>query len=109
MYKRQVDDTLKVTNRRGTVVFARAGQNSRTSQLFFNTVDNGLILDATDGFGFPPFAEITSGIEVLDKIFQGYGEAPDQGQLMRAGNAYLQENFPKLDYIKSAKVTSHWP
>ena len=104
-----VDDTVKVTNKRGTVVFARAGQNSRTSQLFFNTVDNGLMLDAADGFGFPPFAEITSGLDVMDKIFQGYGEAPDQGQIMRAGNAYLQENFPKLDFIKSAKVTSHWP
>lgn len=104
-----VDDTVKVTNKRGTVVFARAGRDSRTSQLFFNTADNGLMLDAADGFGFPPFAEITSGIEVLDKIFQGYGEAPDQGRIMSAGNAYLQENFPKLDYIKSAKVTSHWP
>ena len=101
-----VDDTLKVTNKRrdGGLCPRRPEQPHLAALL--QPVDNGMILDATDGFGFPPFAEITSGIEVLDKIFPGYGEAPDQGQLMRAGNAYLQENFPKLDYIKSAKVAA---
>ncbi len=102
------DDTVRTTNRRGTVVFARAGQNSRTSQLFFNLVDNGMLLDAADGFGFPPIAEITSGVEVLDRIFPGYGEAPDQGRIMAEGNAYLGRDFPKLDAIKSARVVAHW-
>jgi cyclophilin family peptidyl-prolyl cis-trans isomerase len=104
-----LDDTVKVTNKRGTLVFARAGQNSRTSQLFFNLVDNGMILDMADGFGFPPIAEITSGIEVIDRIFAGYGEAPNQMQIMAQGDAYLKEAFPKLDGIVSAKVTAHWP
>jgi len=103
------DDTVRTTNRRGTVVFARAGQNSRTSQLFFNLMDNGMMLDAADGFGFPPIAEITSGVEVMDKIFAGYGEAPDQGQIMSRGNAYLKEAFPKLDGITKARVVAHWP
>lgn len=103
------DDTVRATNRRGTLVFARAGKNSRTTQLFFNLVDNGMLLDAADGFGFPPIAEITSGVEVLDKIFPGYGEAPDQGRIQAEGNAYLGRDFPKLDAIKSAKVVTHWP
>jgi peptidyl-prolyl cis-trans isomerase A (cyclophilin A) len=104
-----MDDTVRTTNRRGTLVFARAGQNTRTSQLFFNLVDNGMMLDAADGFGFPPIAEITSGVEVLDKIFPGYGEAPDQGRIMGEGNAYLEESFPKLDAITTARVTARWP
>ncbi len=103
------DDSVRTTNRRGTLVFARAGQNTRTSQLFFNLVDNGMMLDMADGFGFPPIAEITSGIESMDRIFAEYGEAPDQGQIMARGNAYLKEAFPKLDGIVSAKVTAHWP
>ena len=60
-------------------------------------------------FGFPPIAEITSGIEVINKIFAGYGEAPDQSQIMSRGNAYLKEAFPKLDAVLSAKVTAKWP
>lgn len=104
-----LDDSVRTTNRRGTLVFARARENSRTSQLFFNLVDNGMMLDAADGFGFPPIAEITSGIEVLDKIFAEYGEAPDQGRIMGEGNAYLKEAFPKLDAVTKARVTAHWP
>lgn len=103
-----VDDSVRTTNRHGTLVFARAGQNTRTSQLFFNLADNGMMLDAADGFGFPPIAEITSGIEVINKIFAGYGEAPDQSQIMSRGNAYLKEAFPKLDAVLSAKVTAKW-
>lgn len=103
------DDPVLTTNARGTLVFARARENTRTTQLFFNLVDNGMILDMADGFGFPPIAETISGIETLDAIFPGYGESPDQGRVMSEGNAYLTKNFPQLDGIKRAKIVAHWP
>jgi peptidyl-prolyl cis-trans isomerase A (cyclophilin A) len=60
--------------------------------------------------GFSPFGKVTEGMDVVDKIYSGYGEGaprgagPDQGRIQREGNSYLQKDFPKLDYIKSAAI-----
>ena len=89
-------------NRRGTVDFASAGPNTRTTQIFVNTADNLQL----DGAGFTPIAEVTSGMNVVDKLYSGYGDAPtqEQAQMMAEGNAYLEKQWPKLDAIQSATV-----
>ena len=51
-----------------------------------------------------PFGKVIAGIEVVDKIYSGYGEQPDQGHTQAEGNAYLTKAFPKLDYIKKATI-----
>jgi peptidyl-prolyl cis-trans isomerase A (cyclophilin A) len=59
---------------------------------------------------FSPFAEVTSGMDVVDKLYKGYGEGapmgqgPDQGLIQSQGNAYLDAKFPNLDGIKQAVV-----
>ncbi len=96
------DDPVKQTNARGTLVFAATGMpNSRTEQLFINLVDNGSRLDAQR---FAPFGKVVSGMENIDKITSQYGEQPDQGSITSQGNAYLEQFFPKLDFIKSAHI-----
>jgi peptidyl-prolyl cis-trans isomerase A (cyclophilin A) len=100
------DDPVKQSNTRGRVTFATSGANSRTTQLFINYRDNGRL----DGQGFSPFAEVVEGMEVVDKLYNEYGEGapqgngPSQGRIARSGNKYLMESFPKLDYIKTARI-----
>jgi len=94
------DDPVTHGNARGTVTFAMAGPNTRTSQLFINLVDNARL----DSMGFAAIGKVIEGMEVVDAINPEYGELPDQGRIQRVGNAYLEKEFPRLDYIKSATL-----
>ena len=100
------DDPVKQSNKRGFVTFATAGPNTRTTQLFINFGDNA----ALDKQGFSPFGQVTTGMDVVDKIYNGYGEGaprgkgPDQGRVQSEGNTYLTKEFPRLDYIKAATI-----
>jgi cyclophilin family peptidyl-prolyl cis-trans isomerase len=97
------DDPVTKRNARGTVVFAATDQpNSRTTQLFINLGPNGRL----DSLGFAPIGQVVSGMENVDKIDSEYGEAPDQDKITDKGNEYLQSEFPKLDYIKTARLKS---
>ena len=97
------DDPVKASNTRGTVAFAATGQpNSRTTHLFINLGDNARL----DAMGFAPIGRVTSGMKVVEDIYSGYGEKPDQDLIAAQGNAYLKKAFPRLDYIKTARISS---
>lgn len=95
------DDPVLESNKRGTLVYASMMRpNTRSSQFFLNFGDNTWLGEK----GFAPFGHVVEGMEVVDAINAEYGESPDQGRIEAEGNAYLAQAFPKLDYIKSAKV-----
>jgi peptidyl-prolyl cis-trans isomerase A (cyclophilin A) len=98
------DDPVKQSNRPGYVTFAKSSApNSRTTQVFINFGDNGANLD---GQGFAPFGKVVEGMKVVNSIYSGYGDNPDQGRIQMEGNAYLEKSFPKLDYVKSAFIVA---
>ena len=97
------DDPVKESNKRGYVTFAKTSlPNSRSTQVFINFGDNSQL----DKDGFAPFGRVTEGMNVVDKLYTGYGSnnVPDQGRIMTEGNAYLLKSYPKLDYIKKATI-----
>ena len=94
------DDPVKSSNARGTITFATAGPNTRTTQLFINFGNNAFL----DQQGFSSFGKVTEGMDVVDKINSEYRETPNQGRIQGEGNAYLKKDFPNLDYIKSATI-----
>lgn len=94
------DDPVKQTNVRGMLSFAKSGPNTRTTQIFVNLKDN----TGLDGQGFPPFAKVIEGMDVIEKLTAEYGEQPNQGRLQAEGNEYLKKEFPNLDFVKTARV-----
>ena len=99
------DDPVAQSNKRGTIVFATAGPNTRGNQFFINFADNASL----DRQGFSPFGRVVEGMSVVDAIYAGYGEQPDQSRIGAEGNRYLKRDFPRLDYIKSARVVGPPP
>jgi len=100
-------DPVKESNKRGYITYAMGGSpDTRTTQVFINFGDNARL----DQSGFAPFGKVASGMDVVDKLYSGYGEGapsgagPNQGQVQMQGNAYLTKDFPKMDYIKKATI-----
>jgi len=96
------DDPVTQSNKPGYITFATAGPNTRTTQLFINFGNNTFL----DSQGFAPFGQVTSGMEVVERLYSGYGERPDQALITSQGKAYLDKNFPNIDRIQSAKIVS---
>ena len=102
------DDPRKQSNVRGTVTFAFADLNGRTSQVYIALKD---LSDPQDAQGFAPFGRVVEGMDVADKLNSEYGEnsgsgirAGKQQPLFDGGNAYLDREFPRLDRLLRAVV-----
>ncbi len=98
------DDPVKASNTAGTITYADAGPNTRTTQVFVNLANNASNLDR---MGFSPFGRVTSGMNVVNRLYAGYDDQPtnDQQQITSQGDAFLRKHFPKLDRIVSARIS----
>lgn len=98
------DDPVVASNTRGIVTFATCGKDCRSTQIFINTNPKGNKF--LDKQGFAPIAEVVGGMDVVDRVFSEYREKPMQGQIQNRGNAYLDDEFPKLSYFSKATFIS---
>lgn len=98
---RIMDDPVLMSNKKGTITFAKPGApNARSTHLFINYKDNTNL----DRQGFAAFGQVVEGMEVVEAINAEYGQSPDQGSIAEHGNAYLNERFPNLDTILKATI-----
>lgn len=94
------DDPRTQTNARGTLSFAAEAPNTRSHQLFFNLKDNPKL----DPQGFVPIGRVVEGMSVLDALYDDYGDTPKYRLVATLGNEYLHRMFPRMDYIKTARI-----
>jgi homoserine O-acetyltransferase len=101
------DDPVLESNLRGRITYATTGPDTRATQVYINLIDN-VRLDST---GFAPFGEVVEGMDVVDRLYAGYGENAgggmrrgEQGRIIAEGNAHLDRDFPLLDQIISARI-----
>lgn len=101
------NDPVVLSNVRGTISYAAeqdaSGQAvNRTTQVYINLGDNARL----DPLGFAPFGVVQGdGMKVVDAIYAGYAQEPDQDSIYAQGDAYLHASFPKLDYITGTTVS----
>ena len=93
---------MKHSNTKGTITFATSGPNTRTTQVFVSVGPNAFL----DSQGFSPFGTVTSGFSVFKHLYSGYGEGPSNNQALIAkyGAKWVRKQYPKLDWIKKARL-----
>ncbi|HWZ45910.1 MAG TPA: peptidylprolyl isomerase [Candidatus Saccharimonadales bacterium] len=106
------DDPVKQSNTRGFLGFAMTGPDTRSTQIYINLADNSRL----DAQGFSPIGKVVEGMDVVDKLYSGYGEtsgggmrAGKQQKMFEEGNAWLDREFPKLDKLVRAKIVTPKP
>ncbi len=103
------DDPLRQHNTPGYVAFSNTGPNTRSTQVYINLGDNTARNDIEAGFA--PFGRVVEGMDVVEKLYGGYGEhsgggmrAGHQDQMFDGGNGYLDREYPKLDKLIRATI-----
>ena len=101
------DDPVRQSNTRASVAYAMTGPHTRTTQLYINLSDNSRL----DGEWFAPIGKVIEGMDVVDRLYAGYGEdagggmrGGKQGKIFAGGNAYLDREFPSLDKLVLATI-----
>ena len=101
------DDPVRESNKRGRFAFAMTGPNARTTQIYVCKQD----MVSQDQQGFAPLGTVSSGMDVVDRLYGGYGEnagggmrGGKQGRIFTGGNSHLDRDFPKLDRLIRARL-----
>lgn len=99
------DDPVMVSNTIGTISYATAGPNTRTTQLFINTNDNHRL----DSLGFTPIGKVMQGLDMLQQLIYnptpGNSNGIDQASYSSFGNEWILQKYPEIDIIVNVTLT----
>jgi cyclophilin family peptidyl-prolyl cis-trans isomerase len=101
------DEKVLYSNKKGTISFARAGKETRGTELFINLKDNPkldtMVYEGIEGF--PAFGDVINGMEVVEALYSGYGDnTMTQLDSMYKSRTNFLNSFPKLDSIIKAYI-----
>lgn len=97
------DDPVRQSNLNGTLTFATAGPDTRTTQLFINTADNA----GLDRQGFAPLGRVLSGMGSVIAIFNptpGSSDGVDQDAYAAKGYNWIEQQYPGINSITKAML-----
>lgn len=101
------DEPVLQGNAKGTLSFARGGKESRGTDLFINLRDNHRLdtLHYNDVTGFPTFGNVSSGMKVLENLYDGYADTTmsNLDLMYKDLNTFIKK-YPKLDTIYSIEL-----
>ncbi len=99
------DEPVIQANKRGMMSFGRAGKDNRGSDLFINLADNPKLdtIEYLGVRGYPPLGEVISGMDIVDKLYDIYGEdlMQEMDKMYTNRNGFMH-TYPGLDYVKRA-------
>ena len=90
----------------GALSFAGGGKDSRSDQVFI--VHHLGSQPIGQSLWEVPIGNVTQGMDVVRKLYGGYGEKVDQVRIFQNGDEYIKEEFPKLDRIVKCSVMSEF-
>ncbi|QBZ98598.1 peptidylprolyl isomerase [Flavobacterium sangjuense] len=101
------DEPVLKSNLKGYVSFARDGKETRGNDLFINLKDNVRLdtVSPKDVRGYPVLGYVTNGMDVVEKLYSGYGnKTMDVYDSLSANRKKYLQLFPKMDSIKKAYI-----
>ena len=97
------DDPVVGSNVKGTVTFADAGPNTRSSQIFINYADNKRL----DAMGFAPFGAVVSGMETATAAHNptpGDEGGVDQDEYEAKGDTWIRKAYPGINFVTAGAL-----
>jgi cyclophilin family peptidyl-prolyl cis-trans isomerase len=92
----------------GTVSFAGAGKNTRSSEMFISLTPDAEDQPFGEEVWETPVGKVVEGIEVV-RSFHSYGERPDQNRMYDEGRKYVEKDFPLMDRFLECTVEKTGP
>ncbi|MGB4843513.1 MAG: peptidylprolyl isomerase [Ferruginibacter sp.] len=106
------DETVILKNTTGTISFAMAGPDTRTTSVYFNKTDNPKLDTIQNSTGFPAFGKLIAGDSLLALFENKYPDSvvfKEWDSMTVKGNKYTDHVLPGLRRIIRMEIVACKP